>query len=200
LNNSNEYQDKELFTRIEAGDPVAFQQLFSRHYQALYQNAFKLLKSGFWAEEVTQETLLHIWESRDTLSEIENPAAWLFRIVANKCRNRIRRQEIEVKAQYMIAKAAHENQQVRQEESYDYSVLRSLITEAVDRLPEQQKLVYKLQQDQELSYKEMAEQLGISPNTVRNHLVRAFSAIRDHLISHGGFRAVFIAFLFFPKN
>lgn len=186
-----------MFARIEAGDPVAFQQLFAKYYQTLYLNAFKLLKSAFWAEEATQETLLFVWESRTGLAAIEQPAAWLFRIISNKCSNRIRRQAIEVKAQYLITQSAVAHQAVQQQGQYDYTVLRAAIRAAVDQLPEQQRLVYTLQQDKELSYKEIAEQLGISPHTVRNHLIRAFNAIRTHLINQGEFLAALFFFYFF---
>ena len=73
---------------------------------------------------------------------------------------------------------------------------RKQIADVVNSLPEQQRLVYKLQQEEELSYKEIGERLGISPNTVRNHLVRAFAAIRQHLIDHGEFWAVLLVFVF----
>lgn len=191
-NNHLDY-DKELFARIANGDAVAFRQLFDKYFQLLRCNATRLLKSEYWSEEVTQEALLYIWETRATLPQIENPGAWIFRVVANKCLDRIKRQHIELRAQYIINGATYAEPQT----ALDLNLLRKLIAEAVNRLPEQQRLVYKLQQEQELSYKEIGAQLGISPNTVRNHLVRAFAAIRAYLISHGEFMTFFYFFLKF---
>ncbi|SFD08950.1 RNA polymerase sigma-70 factor, ECF subfamily [Chitinophaga sp. CF118] len=197
MKNNNLYQDKEFFARIAEGDALAFRQLYDKYFQVLRFNAIKLLKSEYWSEEVTQETFLYIWESRATLTGIEHPAAWIFRVVANKCLDRMKRQGIELRAQYIINATLYENNKVEQKWQLDYNLLRKLIAEAVDRLPEQQRLVYKLQEQEELSYKEIGERLGISPNTVRNHLVRAFAAIRQHLIDHGEFMPLFFFLLFF---
>lgn len=194
LENISLYQDKALFARIATDDSIAFRQLFDKYFQVLHCNAQKLLKSEYWAEEVTQEALLQVWESRNTLSNIENPAGWLFRIVSNKCLDRMRRQHIELRAQYVINRLTNEKQQVEETRKYDYDLLRKLLGEAINRLSEQQKLVYTLQQEEELSYKEIATRLGISPNTVRNHLVRAFHAIRNHLVNYGDFLTVLLFF------
>jgi RNA polymerase sigma-70 factor (ECF subfamily) len=194
LENFSLYQDKQLFARIATDDSIAFRQLFDKYFHPLRLNALKLLKSEFWAEEVTQEALLQVWESRHTLSTIENPAAWLYRIVGNKCIDRMRRQQIELRAQYVINSISNDKQHARETEKYDYNRLRRLISEAVNSLPEQQKLVYTLQQEEELSYKEIAGRLGISPHTVRNHLVRAFNAIRNHLLDNADFVTLLLFF------
>lgn len=190
----SQYAEIELFRRIAADDAIAFQELFQQYFQILRFNALKILKSEYWAEEITQETLLHIWEIRHTLTGVENPAAWLFRIVANKCFNKMRRQVVEQRVQYMIYNSVLAPKSAQQSNTYDYDLLQQLIQEAVERLPEQQRLAYKLQQEEELSYKQIAERLNISPNTVRNHLIRAFNSIRQHVIQHGDWQ---IAVLFF---
>ncbi|SHL97365.1 RNA polymerase sigma factor [Chitinophaga sp. CF418] len=197
MKNNNLYQDKEFFARIAKGDALAFRLLYDKYFQVLRFNATKLLKSEYWSEEVTQEALLYIWENRTTLTGIEHPAAWIFRMVANKCLDRMKRQGVELRAQYIINATLYENKNVEQKWQLDYNLLQKLIAEAISRLPEQQRLVYKLQQQEELTYKEIGERLGISPNTVRNHLVRAFAAIRQHLLNHGEFMALSFFILFF---
>lgn len=172
--------EKALFNRIASNDTFAFRQLYDKYFPILRFNATKILKSALWSEEVSQEVFLYIWENRKQLATIENPKAWLFRIASNKCLDRIRRQGVEIRAQYIIYNSLHEEPNWR----HDYNLVRQLIAEAVHQLPEQQRQAYCLQQE-ELSYKEIAERLGISPNTVRNHLVRAFAAIRQHLVNHG---------------
>lgn len=192
MTNININQDKELFARIAANDALAFRQLFDKYFKPLYFNSFKLLKSEFWAEELAQEGLLHVWEARNTLTSIENPGAWLFRVVAHKCLDRIRRQEVELRAQYFISKSEN----TAPTEDYDYNLLQKLVKEAVDQLPEQQQAVYKLRQEKEFSYKEIATTLNISPNTVRNHLVRAFSSIRTYLLNNGEFLPILVLIFF----
>src|SRR5690606_15949234 len=102
-------------------DPLAFRQLFDKYFQVLVINAIKLVKSGYWAEEVAQETLLEVWENREALSTIENPGGWLFRVAANKCVDKVRRQHVELRAQYFINQTVYEKQTVEQAGHYDYA-------------------------------------------------------------------------------
>lgn len=189
--------DRELFSRIAMDDTLAFRKLFDRYYQPLLSNALHLLKSEFWAEEVVQDVLLHVWEKRGALSEIDNPRGWLYRVVANKCLDKIKHQEVELKAQYFIHKLSIDKQKIDPAESHDYNLLQQLIHDAVQLLTSQQKAVYLLQQEEGLSYKEIGSRLEISPNTVRNHLIKAFGIVRNYVLSHGEFLFVFLLFQFF---
>jgi RNA polymerase sigma-70 factor (ECF subfamily) len=185
LENSQVHTEKELFARIAQGDGHAYSQIFRRYFEPLRSNAFKLLKSEFWAEEIVQEVFLHLWLGRKQLVEVELPASYLYRITANRCLNRMRRQELEVKMQYLVKKVLHGTGDVRQENSYDLKRLEILVAEAVEKLPEQQRRIFLLQQEKGLSYQEIADCLGISKNTVRNHMVRTLQNIRCHLQQSG---------------
>lgn len=179
--------DQELFSRISSGDGYAFERIFRKYFNLLKSNAFKLLKSEFWAEEVAQEVFLHIWDGRNKLSEVESPSAYLYRMTANHCLNRIRRQELETKMQYLVQTALHGNVDVLPENRYDLERVETLIGEAIEQLPEQAKRIFLLQQQEGLSYYAIAERLGISKNTVRNHMVRALRSIRKYLQVNGDF-------------
>lgn len=144
-----------------------------------------MLKSEFWAEEIVQEVFTQVWTSRSKLAEIESPAAYLFKITANRCLDRIRRQELEIKMQYLVNKALTREANTFQENSYDLNLIEKLIKEAVQQLPAQGKLVFELHRNKGLSYQEIADQLQISKNTVRNHMVKALHFIRSYLRNKG---------------
>lgn len=193
------YTDDELFRLISEGDGKAFTKLFDRYFEQLKWNAFKLLKSEFWAEEAVQEVFMQIWTGREKLVAVTSPAAYLFRVTANRCFDRIRKQEVEIKIQYLL-----NNNMIRQEAAssqqhlYDVNVLERLIREATEQLTPQQKQVFELQRNKELSYQEIADQLGISRNTVRNHMVKALQFIRTYLGQRGEFfLLLFSAWYFF---
>ena len=187
MDNYGSLTEKELFARIAAGDGQAYAKIFRRYFEPLRANAHKLLKSELWAEEIVQDVFLHLWDRRHGLADVESPASYLYRITANRCLNRMRRRELETKMQYLVSTALHGSGDSRQENTYDLQRVETLIAEAVARLPEQQKRIFLLQQEDELSYQAIADQLGISKNTVRNHMVRTLRSIRQYLQQKGSF-------------
>lgn len=201
MSTNNIQRDRILFNRIAEGDNAAFRTLFDLYYESLRINAYRMLSSEFWAEEVAQEVLTKVWTGKEELTAIENPAGWLFRISANECLGQIRRRAREIQSQYLMQAALQGNDSVEIQPDHDVTLLRQLINKAVAQLPGQQKLTYKMKQEDELSYKEIANQLGISPNTVRNHLIQAYQFIRKYIQDYGDFFSLFVcmAVTFFSK-
>lgn len=185
MENSYLHNSKELFIRIAAGDGKAFSELFSIYFEQVKWNATKMLKSEFWAEEIVQEVFMQVWTNRDKLNQIEAPASYLFKITANRCIDRIRRQDLEIKMQYLVSKALHKEENSFQENLYDLGHTERLIKEAIQLLPAQGKLVFELHRNEGLSYQEISTHLQISRNTVRNHMVKNLNSIRSYLSEKG---------------
>lgn len=181
--------DKEIFQRISEGDEIAFARIFTSWYQPLFWHALKILKSEFWAEEIIQEVFALLWINRIQLADINNPGAYLYKMVTNKALDRIRKQKLEVKIQYFIAMQP----ETEQGESDDGKWKRELLLKAIESLPEQRRLVYELRFQQGISYDEIAQKLSISKNTVRNQIVKALDTIRRLLINK---KEIFLLFTF----
>ncbi|WP_298710219.1 sigma-70 family RNA polymerase sigma factor, partial [Chitinophaga sp.] len=148
-------------------------------------NALKLLKSEFWAEEIVQEVFTQLWRNRQQLAAVEAPVAYLYRMTANRSLDRIRRDALEVRMQYAVNKALHGDPDIFQENKYDLKFVERLISEAIGRLPDQGRRIFELQQKEGLSYQEIADRLGLSKNTVRNHMVKNLQVIRTYMRQHG---------------
>lgn len=192
MKNYHSDTDKDFFRRISEGDENAFAHIFKSWYQPLFWHALKILKSEFWAEEIIQEVFALLWINRIQLSGINNPGAYLYKMVTNKALDRIRKQKIEVKMQYFIAMQP----EAEQLESDERKSKRELLLQAVESLPEQRKLVYELRFQQGISYEEIAKKLSISKNTVRNQIVKALDTIRRFLIHK---KEIFVLFTFSSK-
>lgn len=186
MDNSNPLLDQHLFRQIAEGDAVAFSKLFRLHYPALHANALRILKSEFWAEEAVQESFVQLWASRDGLAEIDAPKSYLYRIVANRCFDRLRKNDAEVRLQYGINLLAMQNATVAQQHGFDLAVLNDLVTKALEQLPPQQQQIYRMQYTEYLSYQEIADKLGLSRHTVRNHMAKAIQSVRAYVAEHGG--------------
>ena len=182
--NTDLYRDRELFKGIAQGDRQAFSTLFQAYSNPLYWHAFKLLHSEFWAEELVQDTFVQLWLKRSSLPDIGNPSAYLFRMVANKALDRIRRQALEIKMQYVTAHVLHNVTGEAIIEEDGWGPIRELLHTAVERLPDQRRRIYRLKYQEGFSYEEIAEKLSISRHTVRNHMVKALEDIRSFLLEN----------------
>lgn len=185
MGNNDIHTDKTLFQTIAQGDAAAYTILFGRYFEQLRWRALKLLKSDVWAEEIVEEVFLQLWINRESLSAVEIPHAYLYKLTNNRCFDRIRRQRLEVEMQYAVSQALHGEAPPAVDAQYDLANLEKLIREAVEQLPPQRKLIYRLQQEEGLSYQEIADQLGLSRNTVRNQVSRTLQAIRNYLQQKG---------------
>jgi RNA polymerase sigma-70 factor (ECF subfamily) len=186
LGDNNLHTERELFHQIAAGDQEAFSVIFRSYSNPLYWNALKLLKSEFWAEEIVQVVFEQLWANRGGLSKVELPSAYLYRMLTNKALDRIRRQAREVKMQYWLERQA-EGSPEGKHAAVDWDELHALLENAVEGLPPQRREVYKLKYQDRLSYDEIAAQLSVSKNTVRNHMTKALEDIRAYLLKHAGF-------------
>lgn len=182
---NNIQRDRKLFALIAEGNATAFTEVFRLYYDQLRFNALRILKSEYWAEEVVQEAFAQIWTNRATLIDLDAPVPYLFRMVANRCFDRIRKNELDIRLQYSIGLLSSSHNSVIQPHDFDLTVLKKLIKGALEQLSQQQKIIYELQSEELLSYQEIADKLGLSRNTVRNHMAKAIQSVRSYIKQHG---------------
>lgn len=176
--------DKELFLRLSQGDEEAFREIVSFCHDKFLPVAISLVKSEQGARDALQEVFLKLWLNRAKLADIENPGAWLWVTATNVTTNYVRsqlRHELRVKK---LIDTVPETEDVLEE--LDVRFTQSLIDEAVSKLPAKRKTVFLLSRREGLSRKEIASQLNISENTVRNQLAEAIGSIQDYLRKNGG--------------
>jgi RNA polymerase sigma-70 factor (family 1) len=176
--------DKTLFGRIAEGDQDAFSAIYLQYAGTLHFYALKLLKSPAWAEEVVQEIFLQLWSSRAKLTQVENPAAYLNRMTLHKAIDWMRKHHRVLSIEYYQHHFAGTDANFT-EEQLDFKLCESLYYQAINELPPQQKIIYKMKNEDHLSNDQIADQLNLSKNTVRNHLSRSVEAIRTYLLKHG---------------
>ncbi|MDF2190328.1 RNA polymerase sigma-70 factor [Paraflavitalea sp. CAU 1676] len=173
--------DTELFRRISIGDELAFKEYFHLHKVELFKVIIRLTKSQALTEEIIQEIFIGLWVSRQHLSKVEDPAAYLYRILLNKTATYLKKevnQERIIRAASLLYKQPGNNNTEQAIEAKEYL---QWIEKALDQLPPQQRIVYQLSRQQGLTNDEIAGQLHISPHTVRSHLAKAMGFIRTYL-------------------
>ncbi|MBS0027769.1 RNA polymerase sigma factor [Chitinophaga sp. 22321] len=179
----NIYIDKALFQRISEGDETAFGVLFNTSLQSLEPFIQKMVKSPENAQEVIQATFLRVWLSRDKLTEIDHPKAWLYRVAANECYTYLRKEATEYRLRETAATAAYETDTVTRQLSL--KELQALIEEAVQLLSPQRRRIFQMSRNKGMKIPEIATELDLSPHSVKNALVFSLKAIREHLRRYG---------------
>jgi len=176
-----------LLQRTANGDREAFSQLYSYYVPLLYKLLYPLTHENRQdTDEIIQDIFLQIWEKKEVLIAIQSFRAYVFRMGRNMLVSRYRREK--VKQRYI---REIENQQLSPSlRQLDNDILlveyRSLVMEAIGRLPPRQKEVFTLRTEADLSLKEIARLLKISLPAVKKNLYTAIRCIRKHLHERGG--------------
>ncbi len=159
--------------------------LFRLHRAKLFAFVVSLTKSENVAEDIIQEIFLKLWEQRDTLREVENPAAYIFILVRNKTMDHLRKlsndQRLQKKAWESIVRANKAMQTDDMVETVEVKDTEHLIDEAIGQLSPQQQKIFLLSRTDGMSHEQIADRLGISKNTVKNHLTASLLIIRKYL-------------------
>jgi RNA polymerase sigma-70 factor, ECF subfamily len=155
-----------------------FQILFKNLYSPLCSYAFKILKDHEEAEDVVQGIFVDFWNKPDK-STISMPFEhYLIRAVKFKCIDYQRKAIVKRKYE---AEALHTQASLTVVDEPEKPNMADILQVAISQLPEKTREVFILCKQEGLSYKEISEQLNISPKTVENQMGRAFKHLREKL-------------------
>jgi len=179
------HTDSELFKLVAQSEETAFSEIFRRYDKLIYPFVLKMIKTESVAEELTQEIFIKLWFNRQKLKDVSNPSSYLFSIAANHTLDHIRKKLNERRMLNHLSEKLKGDSSNNTEESMLFRDCEALIEKALTGLPPQQKKIYTLSRQHGLKNEEIANQLSLSPNTVRNHLSDALKSIRTYMEKKG---------------
>ena len=188
-------QEHELVLRLISGDEDAFCMLYSQYRERLLYFSLRFLKSDEYAEDVLQDVFTNIWVGRKLINPEIPFSAYLFTIVKNRVLNQIRDLAKQNQLREQILEQSVDYNEVTQD-SILTDDLRSVIQKAFVSMTPRQKEVFRLSREGQLSYKEIAEKLDISVNTVHEHIAASLHIIRNYLIKYAGANIEIVLLLF----
>ncbi len=171
--------DNNLLQALRDDDEKAMEMLFREYYQRLCNYANTILNDKDESEEAVQQLFIQLWEKRKTMEIRTSLQSYLFRSLRNSCLNKIKHQK--VRQLYANETVALANNEEPSSSLTLHSELENQISVAIESLPEQCRLIFKMSRFEELKYSEIADQLGISVKTVENQMGKALRIMRDKL-------------------
>jgi RNA polymerase sigma-70 factor (ECF subfamily) len=177
-----------LLAEVRAGRPELFEQFVRRYQRKITRVAFRMLRDAGEADCAAQETFLRAFQSLKEFREGSSFETWLTRICINWCKDRLKRRRLVV--YFHQAPADEEESGPRDlaphpdpspERRAISREIRERLAAAIGRLSPRQKTIFQLKHFEELSIPEIAEITGLDSGTVKSHLFRAASKIRERL-------------------
>lgn len=164
-----------LFRKMQEGDWSAFCSFFDCYAEQLFHYALGFVKHREEAEDIVQEVFIYLWTNRAKIAYTGSVYAYLCRAVKNSCIDYKLHEKVEERyRQEMMMTGVDEA-----DENDNFEELYARLQSIMETLPPKCKEIFILGCVESMSYKEIAEQLNISVNTVKTQMKTAYKKIKD---------------------
>lgn len=175
--------ERSLVLRLIDGDEDAFCELYASYKNRLIYFAMRFLKSREYAEDVFQDAFTVIWQGRRFINPDTSFSSYLYTIVRNRVLNQLRDLDNQDKLkEQILAQAVDYTEDTKHRIMADD--LRHLIACAMQQLTVRQREVFRMSREEQMSHQEIADALGISINTVQEHISTSLRVLRVYLEKH----------------
>ena len=176
----NSFSDFELTELLRNGDGAAFTVIYNRYFDGLYLHAYKRLQDHDEAQDVIHELFTHIWNRRSEFYITTSLSAYLSTAIRNKILDVMSHQEVKSKyanslQEFLASGHCITDHRVRERQ------MQELIEREIADLPQKMREVFEMSRKQQLSHKQIAEQLSLSEQTVRKQVNNALKILRSKL-------------------
>lgn len=167
---------QELYEAIKNGDQHAFKAFYDTNFEKLFAYLKNRGIRSDAAEDIIQKAFIYIWENRRKIDSSLSLRAYIYRIAYTRMLN-----YIDQKKETTEWDTSFNKTEITPHEDAEYSDLKSSFRQALKKMPERRRAVFEHCFIHELTYKETADVLSISPKTVENHMALAFKDMRASL-------------------
>jgi RNA polymerase sigma factor (sigma-70 family) len=180
-------ENKNYIEDLIKGDVKAFQVIFDLYHPKVYGVCHKMTSNTFYAEEITSQVFVTLWKKR----EILNPALPILGIIIKITKDLVANyfaKTIKEKSnldKYLID--SDKNAYSYDESNVIFQLYLDIAENAIQKLPEKRKEIFKLYFHHNHSYTEISQNLGIEESTVRVHVFKALEYLRKHILSDPDF-------------
>lgn len=169
-----------IIQKFKEGDPEAFENLYALFYKQIFAYCYRYTLSRESAEELTHDIFLHLWNTRTYINPEIGIKGYLMTISKNilftwlRNLNRSKKMRAELESHFLREQSAHDPEK-QIEAVHDLGVMRN----SLNCLPPKRKMVFEMIRFKEMTYNEVADQLFISRDAVKDHMVKANRVIES---------------------
>lgn len=176
--NYSTLSDSELARSLQMGDRNAYTEIYHRYKRQLYLFAFKRLGDREEVKDIVHEIFLSLWVNHEDLSLKHSLSTYLHSSVKNKILDILSRKKVSAKYVETFGRFKE-----TYEDFTDYPVrhkeLAEIIEKEIDALPSKMRMVFNLSRKHYYTRKQIAEELGLSEETVKSHMQHALKILKS---------------------
>jgi RNA polymerase sigma-70 factor (ECF subfamily) len=180
--------DQSLWNRIVDGDVDALRMLHEKYYNPMWLWAGKFTRNEVMAEEMVSDCFIKLWDNRRKIIIEKSLKSYLFLMLRNQIISQSRKSKHEFVFDFGNIPDVPDETEINNQDFYVE------LYAAISKIPEQRRKILELAAFESLSYKEIAERLSISVNTVKTQMGRAYQFLKEELDPKN-----FLLFHFFMK-
>lgn len=198
--NKNVRFELDLFHSFKQGDETAFKFFYDKYFKRIQSFSIQFIYDQDEAENLAQEALLHLWQSRENVESINGIQAFLFTYAKSKCLNLIRHNKVKnkFKNDLLNHKERELNIEVLNSIQFDpleLTELERIIQESISYLPPKTREVFIKKRFENKKNAEIAEELGVSLKAVEAHMTKALKILKTRLSDY-----LFLIFILIYNN
>lgn len=178
-------EDAELIALIKNDEIPAYEFLFRTWYTPLFRFCLKFVRIDEIAEELVQEVFIYLWEKREILELKSSVKSYLFTAVKNKSYDYLKSKY--AKTAFQSELLDYEQPMVKLvEEEIENKELVGIIRDGINQLPEKCRIIFTMSREGGMTYNEIAEELNISPKTVKAQIGIGIQKLKGYLGTYWG--------------
>ena len=178
-----------LLEKAKDGDVASFEELIEGYQKKIFNLAYRIIGNYDDAADMAQEALIRIFRSIASFKEQSSFSTWIYRITTNVCLDEIRKRknkkvislDEEIRMEDGEMKRQFMSDDIQPDAAAEQKELRTIVSNAINSLPEDQKIVITLRDIQGLSYDEISTVLNCPAGTVKSRINRARQALKNVL-------------------
>ena len=173
--------DIAVMLRFQKGDEKAFETIVTKHQRNVLNLIYRYLGNATQADDAAQEVFLKLYRARHKYTPKAKFSTWLYRITVNHCLNEIRSRKTQPASLDPIDDMTEQGENRAPDDQIRQGELRQAVKEAIDALPENQRMAVILARYEDMSYEEIAETMKTSLEAVKSLLHRAKESLQQKL-------------------